>query len=283
MVEGNKHIGIIGGGNMGEAFAGAMIKSGIFPPSSITVSDVMPERLKILKNTYGINITHDNFLLFDACHVLILAIKPQQMDDVLSDIVKYPHFFIKERKLIVSIAAGITIGKIESLLYEPLDENSRKMLPVIRVMPNTPSLVLQGMSGMSANRYAQEEEIILTRRILEAMGHVMEFDEKRLDAVTGLSGSGPAYVFYLIESMIAAGVELDLDYEDAKVLTLNTVKGAVALMEARDETAKELRKKVTSPGGTTEAAFKLLEKNQVKQTFIQAITAAANRASELSK
>ncbi len=283
MSEYNKNIGIIGGGNMGEAFAGAMIKAGIFRPSSITVSDVVPERLKILKNTYGINITQNNFTLFDTCHVLILAIKPQQMDLVLSDIVKYPRFSVKERKLIVSIAAGITIGKIESLLYEPLDENSRKMLPVIRVMPNTPSLVLQGMSGMSSNRYAQQEEITLTRKILEAMGQVIEFEEKHLDTVTGLSGSGPAYVFYLIESMIAAGVELGLDYEDAKVLTLNTVKGASVLMEERNETAEDLRKKVTSPGGTTEAAFKIFDKYQVKQTFIKAITAAANRASELSK
>ncbi len=243
----------------------------------------MPERLNILKKNYGINIVQDNFMVFDSCRVLILAVKPQQMDNVLSGIAKHPQFAMKEKKLVISIAAGITIGKIENLLYKSLDEHSRKMLPIIRVMPNTPSLVLHGMSGMSANRYAQHEDITMTRKILEAMGHVIEFDEKYLDAVTGLSGSGPAYVFYLIESMIAAGVELDLDYEDAKVLTLNTVKGAVALMEARNETAEELRKKVTSPGGTTEAAFKILEKNQVKQIFIKAIIAAADRASELSK
>lgn len=283
MVGGNKNIGIIGGGNMGEAFAGAMIKAGIFRPSSITVSDVMPDRLKILRNNYGINITQNNFMLFDECQVLILAIKPQQMDDVLSGIVRYPHFSLKDRKIILSIAAGITIGKIESLLYESLDENARKMLPVIRVMPNTPSLVLQGMSGMSVNQYASHEDIRLARRILEAMGKVIEFDEKNLDAVTGLSGSGPAYVFYLIESMIAAGLELNLDYEDAKILAINTVKGAASLMEAYNESAEELRKKVTSPGGTTEAAFKVLEKKQVKQAFIKAITAAANRASELRK
>ncbi len=283
MPKGNKNIGIIGGGNMGEAFAGAMIQSGIFQPSSITISDVMPERLKFLEKNYGINTVQDNFMLFDSCQVLILAIKPQQMDNVLTGIAKNPHFTVKEKKLIISIAAGITIEKIEKLLYEALDENSRKMLPVIRVMPNTPALVLQGMSGMSANRHVQHDEISMSRRILEAMGHVIEFDEKLLDAVTGLSGSGPAYVFYLIESMIAAGVKLGLDYDDAKVLTLNTIKGAVALMEAHNETAEALRKKVTSPGGTTEAAFKIFEKNQVKQTFIKAITAAANRASELSK
>lgn len=283
MPEGNKNIGIIGGGNMGEAFAGAMIQTGNFHPSSITISDVMPERLKFLEKNYGINTVQDNFMVFDSCQVIILAVKPQQMDNVLTGIAKYPHFTVKEKKLIISIAAGITIEKIEKLLYESLDENSRKMLPVIRVMPNTPALVLQGMSGMSANRYVQHDEITMSRRILEAMGHVIEFDEKLLDAVTGLSGSGPAYVFYLIESMIAAGVKLGLDYDDSKVLTLNTIKGAVALMEARNETAEELRKKVTSPGGTTEEAFKILEKNQVKQIFIKAITAAADRASELSK
>jgi pyrroline-5-carboxylate reductase len=222
-------------------------------------------------------------MVFDSCDVLILAVKPQQMDDLLAGISKHPSFAVKKRKLIISIAAGVTIGKIETLLYKSLDDSSRKMLPVIRVMPNTPALVLQGMSGMSSNQHAQQEEINMTRKILEAMGQVIEFDEKHLDAVTALSGSGPAYVFYLIESMIAAGVELNLDYEDAKMLTLNTVKGSVGLMEARSDTAEELRKKVTSPGGTTEAAFEIIEKNEVKQTFIQAIVAAANRASELSK
>jgi pyrroline-5-carboxylate reductase len=283
MQVGNKKIGIIGGGNMGEAFAGAMIQTGIFQPSFITISDIMPERLKILKKTYGINITQDNFMAFDLCDVLILAVKPQQMDDLLTAISRHPNFSVRKRKLIISIAAGITIGKIETLLYKSLDDNSRKMLPVIRVMPNTPALVLQGMSGMSSNQHAQQEEIDMTRKILEAMGHVIEFDEQHIDAVTALSGSGPAYVFYIIESMIAAGIELNFNYEDAKMLTLNTIKGSVALMEARSDTAEELRKKVTSPGGTTEAAFKILEKNQVKQTFIQAIIAAANRASELSK
>jgi pyrroline-5-carboxylate reductase len=282
MQVGNKNIGIIGGGNMGEAFAGAMIQTGIFQPSFIIISDIMPDRLKILKKTYGINITQDNFMVFDSCDVLILAVKPQQMDDLLTGISKHPHFAVKKRKLIISIAAGITIGKIEHLLYKSLDDNSRKMLPVIRVMPNTPALVLQGMSGMSSNRHARQEEIDMTRKILEAMGHVIEFDEQHIDAVTALSGSGPAYVFYLIESMIAAGMEMNFNYEDAKMLTLNTIKGSVALMEARSDTAEELRKKVTSPGGTTEAAFKILEKNQVKQTFMQAIIAAANRASELS-
>jgi pyrroline-5-carboxylate reductase len=283
MQVGKKKIGIIGGGNMGEAFAGAMIKTGIFQPSFITISDIMPERLNFLKKTYGINITQDNFMVFDSCDVLILAVKPQQMDHLLTGISRHPNYAVRKRKLIISIAAGITIGKIENLLYKSLDDYSRKMLPVIRVMPNTPALVLQGMSGMSSNQHAQKEEIDMTRKILKAMGHVIEFDEQHIDAVTALSGSGPAYVFYIIESMIAAGMEMNFNYEDAKMLTLNTIKGSVALMEARSDTAEELRKKVTSPGGTTEAAFKILEKNQVKQTFIQAIIAAANRASELSK
>jgi pyrroline-5-carboxylate reductase len=105
---------------MGEAFAGAMIQTGIFQPSFITISDIMPERLKILKKTYGINITQDNFMVFDSCDVLILAVKPQQMDDLLTGISKHPHFAVKERKLIISIAAGITIGKIETCFTNPL-------------------------------------------------------------------------------------------------------------------------------------------------------------------
>lgn len=283
MTERNLNLGILGGGNMGEAFAGAMIQSGIFKPSSITISDVLPERLEKLKTNYRINITDDNFSVFDSCHIIILAIKPQQMEELLMGIANHQDYGINERKLIISIAAGITIEKIEKLLYPPLDKIAQKKLPVIRVMPNTPALVLRGMSAMSPNQHASSEEIGMTRKILQAMGQVIEVEEKYLNAVTALSGSGPAYVFYLIESMIAAGVKMGFEPENAKIMTLTTIQGSVALMESQDETAETLRRKVTSPGGTTEAAFKILEQNEVKKTIINAIIAAADRASELSK
>jgi pyrroline-5-carboxylate reductase len=279
----NAKIGIVGGGNMGEAFAGAMIQTRVFQPSSITISDIMPERLNQLEKKYHVHVTHDNFALFDSCGIIILAVKPQQMKDVLSGIAQHPDYSVKQRKLIISIAAGITIEKLENLLYTPLDEHDRKKLSIIRVMPNTPALVLKGMSAMSPNQNSLRQQIEMTRKILQAMGHVIQFEEKYLNAVTALSGSGPAYIFYLIECMIAAGVKLGLTPEDAEVLTLKTIKGAVDLMESQKESAEALRKKVTSPGGTTEAAFDVLEANGVKQTIINAIIAAADRAVKLSR
>ncbi len=278
----NKKTGFIGAGNMGEAFVGAIIKSNLLSPSMIYVSDINEERLDIFRSNYGISAINDNIKLFSKCDIVILAVKPQQIDKVLAEITKQKDYMIPAKKLIISIAAGISLQKIEDLLYTPLDEKSRTKLPIIRVMPNTPALVLSGMSGMSANRYASVEDVNIVRTLLEAMGKVLKFDEHDLDAVTALSGSGPAYVFYLIESMIEGGINAGLDPNDAYTLTIATLKGSLALMEELNESPETLRKKVTSPGGTTEAAFKILENNGVKQNIIDAIAAAALRSKELS-
>lgn len=275
-------IGLIGGGSMGEAFVGALAKSVISDSSMIIVSDVSDKRLAELRNTYGVSVTADNSRIFAECNVIILAVKPQQMGEVLSGISEKPGYRITERKVVVSIAAGISLKKIEDLLYTPLDEASKERLPIIRVMPNTPALVLAGMSGMSANRYALDEDRAVARNILSSMGRVIEFEENDLNAVTALSGSGPAYVFYLVESMIAAGIKTGLSSDDASVLTLTTLKGALALLEGRSASAEQLREQVTSPGGTTEAAFRVLDKNGVKESIIDAICEAKHRAEELS-
>jgi len=150
-------------------------------------------------------------------------------------------------------------------------------------MPNTPALVLAGMSGMTPNRNSVPDDISTARTILEAMGKVIEFKEESLDAVTALSGSGPAYVFYLVESMIQGGIDMGLDPYDASILTLTTLKGSVALIEEIGESPELLRRRVTSPGGTTEEAFKVLEKKRVKETIIEAMAAAARRSKELSR
>ena len=150
-------------------------------------------------------------------------------------------------------------------------------------MPNTPALVLKGVSGLSANRHASSEDVQSAQRILAAMGSVVIFEESDLDAVTALSGSGPAYAFFLAESMIDAGIALGLTPEKARELTIGTMKGAVAMMEAGNEPPEELRRKVTSPGGTTEAAFKVFDKNNVRQVIVDALTAAADRSRELSR
>ncbi len=276
-----KAIGFIGAGNMGEAIVGALIRSGVSDPEMIYISDISKERLDLLGSRFNIVTMEDNVELFDKCQIVILAIKPQQMGQVLSQIGE-KLIALTEKKLIISIAAGIPMRKIEDILYAPLDNESREKMPVVRVMPNTPALVLAGMSGMCGNRYSTDEDIAITKKILEATGDVITFNEEDMDAVTAMSGSGPAYVFYLVESMIDAGISLGFDPADASTLTLKTLSGALKLMEESSDSPEALRRKVTSPGGTTEAAFKVLEGNGVKNRIVEAIKAAAGRSKELS-
>ena len=278
-----KKIGVLGAGNMGEAFVGALVRSKVSEPAMIGISDVRKERLDFMHATYGVLPFTDNFKLFNNCAVVILAVKPQQTEEVLQQIAGHSGYGMAARKLFISIAAGIPIRKMEELLYAPLDEGMRKKLPIIRVMPNTPALVLAGMSGMSANANATPEDLETTRTILGALGKVMEFKGADLDAVTALSGSGPAYVFYFIESMIAGGRAAGLEPHAAETLTLQTLKGALQLLREREESPEVLRRKVTSPGGTTEAALKVMENHQVKQNIVAAIVAAARRSKELSR
>jgi pyrroline-5-carboxylate reductase len=237
----------------------------------------------MLADVYGIGVTDDNSTVFNACDVVFLAVKPQQMPDVLAGIAGGRPASARARKLVISIAAGIPIRKLEQGLYAELDEKQRQALPIVRVMPNTPALVLCGMSGMSANRYATAQDIHTAVRLLASFGKVLEFAESELDAVTGLSGSGPAYVFCLAEAMVEAGRAVGLDPEKAAVLVLTTLKGAVKLLETSGEPPEELRRKVTSPGGTTEAAMRVFEQNEFKATVVQAIAAATRRAGELSR
>ncbi len=277
----HKTIGFIGAGTMGEAMISALIQAGVFAASAITASDVSPDRLDSLKRSYGIQVTEDNFSLFSACDIVILAVKPHHVGTILSSIAAGKDYRIINRKLVISIAAGITLSKIENCLYPSLDATSRSQLPIIRVMPNTPSLVLAGMSGMSPNGHATSDDLATAETILKAMGNVIEFKEADLDAVTAVSGSGPAYVFYYIESMIEAGVQSGLSPANASELVLTTIKGAVKLLEARGDSPEHLRKLVTTPGGTTEAALKVLETRHFKQAIVDAIAAAADKAREI--
>lgn len=278
-----RNIGFIGGGNMGEAIIGALLGSRRFAKENIIVSDAGEDRLKYMVEHYGIVPERDNGRLFRRCDIVVLAVKPQVMTEVLREITRTGGAGEQRRTLVISIAAGFPIRKIEAVLYDGIDETRRGEMPIIRVMPNTPALVLAGMSGMSPNRHAGKNDIQTAREILEAMGRVILFEEEKLDAVTALSGSGPAYVFYLIEAMTEAGIEAGLDPSDAAALTLGTLDGAVRLILAKQESAESLRKKVTSPGGTTEAAVRVLETNHVRRHVIDAILAAARRAEELSR
>jgi pyrroline-5-carboxylate reductase len=279
-----KHkIGFIGAGNMGQAMIGALIKSGCSEADNIFASDPFEQVTDAIKQSFGVTILPNNSEIIQQCDVIIFAVKPQSIKEVLSDLGKLSAFKnITKKKIFISIAAGTRLSKLEHYIYDTAKERDRRLMPVLRVMPNTPALVLSGMSGLCANDYATEEDIEVTKTILSSMGKVIECQESDMDAVTAMSGSGPAYCFYLVEAMIEAGEELGFDAESATKITIETLKGALILLEHQNDTARNLRKKVTSPGGTTEAAINLLDSNSVKQTIIKAILAAAQRSKELS-
>jgi len=278
-----KTIGFIGAGNMAEAMIGAVLQARLFAPEEIFASDISPQRCQWMRGRHGVTAFEDNPRVFAAGDIVVLAVKPQMMDQALEPIVETLAAGDFDRKLVISIAAGITLKRLEAILYRPLPEERRQRLPIVRVMPNTPALVLSGMSGMSANQHASSEDTAVTRAILEAMGHVRQFPETDLDAVTALSGSGPAYVFYFVEAMIRGGVALGLEAAVAAELTRATFNGAMKLLAETGEEPAELRRKVTSPGGTTAAALKVLDEKKVDQAIVEAILAAARRSKALSE
>lgn len=277
-------LGFIGAGNMAEAFVGAIVASGGWNTANIFVSDINQQRLEIFKHQFDITVTSDNCFIFDHCDMIFLSVKPQMLEDVLIKIVQtHQNKPLTQRKRIISIAAGITLSKIETWLYSSFDKASRQNLPIIRVMPNTPALVLSGMSGICANAYASKEDLELSISLLETVGKVIAVQEKEMDAVTALSGSGPAYVFFLAESMIEAGIKAGLTPEDAMEMTTETIMGAAKLMLHTKEAPEILRQKVTSPGGTTEAAFNVFSRYNTKDIIIEAIQRASDRSKELSQ
>lgn len=283
MNEFNLSIGFIGGGNMGEAIVGATLASGLLPAEMVHVADADVGRQAYLTDKYKVVGAESNVALFETCQLVVLAVKPQQMPVVLEELVRRDGYHVPRRKIVISIAAGFPIRKIENFLYPPLNEREARNLPIIRVMPNTPALVLSAVSAMSPNRYATPEDIWAARTLLEAVGAVIRFEEEALDAVTALSGSGPAYFYYLVESLVEAGITAGLAPDAAATLVTQTFSGAVKLLAASGESPRELRRKVTSPGGTTEAAIGVFESRGFKPTVIEAIAAAAQRAHALSE
>lgn len=283
MLKLNLKIGFIGAGNMGQAMIGALVQSKAAFPANIFVCDLRQEQTEQLKAVYNISVLPDPGAIVAGCDVIIFAVKPQSIDSLLGNL-KEKNAFIPGagKRIFISIAAGIPIKTFESYIYEGANTQQKKQLPILRVMPNTPALVLSGVSGLCANAFAMPEDTAIARTILSAMGQVFEFPESQMDAVTAVSGSGPAYCFYLAEAMTAAAEKLNFSSEDAAAMTLATLKGAVALLENQSDSAGELRQKVTSPGGTTEAAIRVLEDHDVKQHLMDAIFAAARRSSELS-
>ncbi len=265
-------IGFIGSGNMAEALIRGLITAKVCPPKGIFISDVRRERLEELADKYGVTPCDANADIVRQSDTVVLSVKPQVMSDALQSIKDSRG----SGKLFISIAAGVRVAKIAAVLGD---------VPIVRVMPNTPALIGQGASALFANERARG---LLDKalRIFSAVGKaVVVQEEGQIDAVTAVSGSGPAYFFLLMEAMTEAGVSLGLPPEVAGDLVLQTAKGAGLLAVEADkngETPAILRRKVTSPGGTTEAALKVFAANAFQKVVTDALTAARDRSRELS-
>ena len=266
----NEVLAFIGAGNMAEALIRGLLAARVLPAQQVIATNVRSDRLEHLAREFGIRTLADNAAALREADIVLLAVKPQQMSAVLSSLLPHPSSL----PLFISIAAGVTTGRIE----RELGGNAR----VVRVMPNTPALVGAGAAALCRGAHATNDDLATAEAILGAVGMTVRTEEQFLDAVTALSGSGPAYVFYVAEAMIRAGVEAGLAEDIARKLTIQTVFGAAKLLKEGREDPSELRKKVTSPGGTTEAALKVMQERKLLDIFVEAIQAAARRSKELS-
>jgi len=265
----DRRIGFIGGGNMAEAIIRGLLDAGLSLASEILVSDTRRERLTHLCGSFGVEAAESNAACATASDIVILAVKPQHMGAVLEGLSGAGA----AGKLVISIAAGVTTAAIERALGRTA---------VVRVMPNTPSLIGEGMSIWARGSAVGEGDAEYVRCILRALGKEIEVEEKLINAATAVSGSGPAYVFYLLEAMEKAGEEIGFTAAQALTVATQTLIGAARLVESSGQRPEELRRRVTSAGGTTAAAVKVLDENDVKKSLIAAIKAAGARAEELS-
>ena len=264
-------IGFIGGGNMARSLIGGLVNNG-FPPDGLCVCDVLDERRSELQAAFGVRAFADNNDVVRACDVLVLAVKPQALRPVLGSIAGTVR---EVRPLVISIAAGVRLQDIQRWAGDAL--------PIVRVMPNTPALVGSGASALFANEHVSENQRDVAESLLRAVGVTAWLDnEEQIDTVTALSGSGPAYFFYLMEAMEAAAVDQGLDQDTARLLTLETAFGASKLALETHETFAELRRRVTSPGGTTEAAIGVFDRQRMSATIAAGVAAAQQRSKELA-
>jgi pyrroline-5-carboxylate reductase len=264
-----KMIGFIGTGNMAEALIAGLLKAKFTAPQQIMAFDVDGERLRFIQKKFGIKKASDNSHLASQCDPLLLCVKPQSMKEVIEEMADA----LDPSKLLISIAAGVPLYTIETY--------ARKQLRLIRVMPNINVLVQEGASAIAPGNLATEEDLNLAKAIFDCVGRSMIIHEPLMDAVTGLSGSGPAYVFLIIEALTDAGVHLGMTRAQALTLVTQTVMGSVKLLSNTGEHPALLREKVTSPGGTTAAGLYKLEEGGLRKILIDAVVAAAQRSKEL--
>lgn len=268
----NATIVILGAGNMGSSLAGGLIAKN-YPPEKILMTDPETEKLTQIQNQLHIRTTTDNHAAVQQADVLILAVKPQVMTQVVTEIASLVQ---QKKPLIISIAAGILEHSLQKWLGG--------QCAIVRSMPNTPALIGCGATALFANQFVTPEQHNLAESILRAVGTIVWLqDEELMDTVTALSGSGPAYFFLIIEALQVAAEELGLPADTARMLTTQTAYGAARMAMETDMDIVTLRKKVTSPGGTTEKALQTLEENHLRVILKSALIAAKNRSHELSQ
>jgi pyrroline-5-carboxylate reductase len=263
-------LGIVGTGNMGEAILNGLLDN-VLKTQDIICVDKSQESLDRIAKAYQVVCSAEISAIKD-CDVVLLAVKPQNMDEVLPLMGKV----ISEKTLIISIAVGIT----SSFIVKNLGISKAA---VVRAMPNTPALVGKGVTGIAKGEFATDAQLTITKNLLEAVGQVVVVNEDQIDVVAAASGSGPAYYFYVTELLIEAAVSHGLSRDVAQVLVENTFVGSSALFENSDDDVVELRRKVTSPKGTTQAAIEFLESKDLKSIWQSALGAAIKRAEEISK
>ena len=264
-------IGFIGAGNMATALIKGLIQSGAWKNTRLAASDKDPARLAAICSQFRIRSYPSNPEMVAECSIIVLSVKPQNMQDVLAEI----RDFVSEDHLIISIAAGIPLSLMQRFVGI--------QVPMIRVMPNTPALVQKGVSALAGNELAGPKHMETARKIFGAVGVTVDVVETMMDAVTALSGSGPGYVFRIMEAMVNAGVSVGLEKEISTRLVIQTFRGAADLAGESEQSLSALREMVTSPGGTTAQGLGVMNEKGLEEIIIKAIDAACKRSVELGK
>jgi pyrroline-5-carboxylate reductase len=266
-----KTIAFLGAGNMAEALVKGLLRAGVASPGEILLTDRRQERLAELEKSYGVRTSNDNKGAAAQAAIIVLSVKPQVMNKLLAEIAPA----LDGTKLVISIAAGVPLAAVERRVGHGVR--------IIRTMPNTPALVGAGATAISAGEHATPEDMEQAKALFDAVGKTVILDESLLDAVTGLSGSGPAYVFLIIEALSDAGVKMGIDRRNAQDLAAQTVLGSAQLLLETGEHPGRLKDQVTSPGGTAIAGLHTLEAGGLRTTLMNAVEAATQRAHELGR
>ncbi len=263
-------LAVVGTGRMGEAVLGGLLGAGVLTPEQVVCADPVRPRREEVHRRYGVEVTADTASAIDGADVVLVAVKPQ----VLGDLLRREAASFTAEQTVLSIVAGVPTSTFEAALPEGI--------AVVRVMPNTPAQIGAGVSALCAGRHASEADLAIAEDVFSAVGSVLRVPEEQLDAVTAISGSGPAYVFLFAEALIDAGVLLGLGRPEATELAVGTLLGSARLLAESDEGPTALKEAVTSPGGTTIAALRELERGGLRAAVFDATQASARRAGELA-